>query len=143
MTKRRSFLILPVARVVLTGADVFLIVAGKAGQTAELKYAPSKTGKAIVHFQVSPKFVMFGSSTFGLEFSDGLVLDFADDAAAPGRSRDVSCELAVDQNVAASPCCFARVVTQVSNCFQCRCSLLPPSIGNRSLHSGTRTDLWS
>jgi hypothetical protein len=73
-------------KVALTGTDVFLIVEGKAGQTAELKFAPSKTGKAIVHLQVSPQYVMLGDSPFGLEFAEGLVIDLADDAAAPGET---------------------------------------------------------
>ena len=77
----------------ISGLAIALLIEGKAGQAATLRFSPTVGEPAgIVEVQMVPPTVLIGSSGFGLEFvgSDGkpggFVIDDASDAAPAGRT---------------------------------------------------------
>ena len=68
----------------LGGTAVVLVIEGRRGATSSLSLRPSMTEPAgIVHLTLDPQAALIGSSGFGLELPQGLLLDLSGRAAAP------------------------------------------------------------
>jgi hypothetical protein len=72
-------------QVVLKGAELAILVEGKAGAAATLRPAPTVGGvEGIVTLALDPPTVLLGETGFGLEIAGGVTLDESATAAAPG-----------------------------------------------------------
>ena len=73
---------------VLTGLEVALLVEGSPGSQARLRFTPTDGAvDGIVALELEPPTVLLGDSGFGLELSQGLVLDDTDKAVPPGHTK--------------------------------------------------------
>lgn len=71
----------------ITGAEVALLIEGKAGGTAAMRLTPTD-GKpdGLIQLALNPPAVLLGSSGFGLELADGIWIDESTTAAPPGQT---------------------------------------------------------
>lgn len=71
-------------KVKVTGAALVLLMEGRRGAQATMRLAPSMDEpEGVVVLRLDPPTVLLGSSGFGLELSDGFVIDMSAEAAAP------------------------------------------------------------
>src|SRR5262249_50009680 len=71
----------------LEGANLSLLIRGKAGSIADMILTPASGGPdGIVKLDFVPDAVLLGGSGFGLRLPNGVVLDFSPNASAPGAS---------------------------------------------------------
>jgi hypothetical protein len=73
--------------VAIAGAEVALLVEGRAGGTAALRLTPTDgQPDGLIQLGLDPPTVLLGSSGFGLELSDGFWIDESTSMAPPGQT---------------------------------------------------------
>ncbi|MCU1226575.1 MAG: hypothetical protein JWQ42_4668 [Edaphobacter sp.] len=73
--------------VVLTGANVWLVIRGKANGSVEVLLSPNKDAPDdVIVLGLEPSTVLLGTTGFGLELTSGVAFDDADDAVPPDKT---------------------------------------------------------
>ena len=79
----------------IVGRGLFLVLHGRAGGRVGLRLSPNREAPDdVVVLALQPPTVLMGSTGFGLEFSHGIVFDFAENAAPADRVQIGGVELA-------------------------------------------------